>query len=136
MDVSQGLIIRFWEQLFSKLLNMNSTFPWFQEIWLVIWLHTCKFWHFKTSTILKKNYYYTLAYSKEKKHNCLREVVYLCNKLISSFLPHLSFNWRTFSRRVIQYAGDVSEQKFKYRPIRTREITDIRLLHVLYVGQG
>ena len=24
----------------------------------------------------------------------------LCNKLISNFLPHLSFNWRTFSRRV------------------------------------
>ena len=23
-----------------------------------------------------------------------------CNKLISSFLPHLSFKWRTFSRRV------------------------------------
>ena len=24
----------------------------------------------------------------------------LCNKLISSFMPHLSFNWSTFSRRV------------------------------------
>ena len=29
--------------------------------------------------------------------------------------------------------SDVSEQKFKYRPIKTLEITDIRLLHELYL---
>ena len=28
---------------------------------------------------------------------------YLCNKLISSFWPHLLFNWRTFSRRVASH---------------------------------
>ena len=33
----------------------------------------------------------------------------------------------------LQQFGDVSKQKFKYGTIRTREITDIRLLHKLYV---
>ena len=32
----------------------------------------------------------------------------------------------------LQRDGDVSEQKLKYRPIRTRQIIDIRLLHKLY----
>ena len=36
-------------------------------------------------------------------------------------------------RGELQHVGDVSEQKFKYEPIRIREITDIRLLHELYV---
>ena len=36
-------------------------------------------------------------------------------------------------RGELQPVGDVSEQKFKYGPIRTREITDIRLLQELYV---
>ena len=55
----------------------------------------------------------------------------LGNKLISRFLPHLWFNWRTFQGK-LQHAGDVSEQKFKYESIRTREITDIRLLYEMY----
>ena len=56
----------------------------------------------------------------------------LFNKLISSFLPHLSFNWRIFFRRII-VACDVSEQKLKYGPVRTLEIADIRLLDELHV---
>ena len=35
-------------------------------------------------------------------------------------------------RGELQHVGDVSEQKVKYGPIRTLEITDIRLLHELY----
>ena len=52
---------------------------------------------------------------------------YLFNKLISRFLPQLSFNWLTFSRQVTAHWRRL-EQKFKHRPIRTWEITDIRLL--------
>ena len=55
----------------------------------------------------------------------------LYNKLISSFLLHLYLTGVHF-RRELQYVGDVSEQKFKYGPIRTLEITDMRLLHELY----
>ena len=36
-------------------------------------------------------------------------------------------------RGELQRVGDVSEQKFKYGPIRTWEITDIKLSHELYV---
>ena len=32
----------------------------------------------------------------------------------------------------LRHIGDVSEHKFKYGPIRTKEITEIRLLHELY----
>ena len=62
---------------------------------------------------------------------------YLCSKCISSFLPHLSFNWRTAHFTATSYSTlvIVSEQKFKYGHIRTREITDIRLLHEHYGKQ-
>ena len=35
-------------------------------------------------------------------------------------------------RGELQHVGDVSEQKSKYGPIRTREVTDVKLLHKLY----
>ena len=35
-------------------------------------------------------------------------------------------------RGELQHAGDVSEQKFKCRPIRTREIGGVRLSEALY----
>ena len=35
-------------------------------------------------------------------------------------------------RGELQHAGDVREQKLKHGLFRTREITDIRLLHELY----
>ena len=38
-------------------------------------------------------------------------------------------------RDELQHTGDVREHKFKYGPIRTWEITDIRLLYELY-GNG
>ena len=56
--------------------------------------------------------------------------------MISSFLPQLSFNWRTFSRRVTAHWWRHSGQKFKYEPIWTREIPDIRLQHELNVISG
>ena len=56
----------------------------------------------------------------------------LFNKLISRFLPQLSFNWLTFLRRVTAHWWRL-EQKFKYGRIRTWEITDIRLLDELHV---
>ena len=52
----------------------------------------------------------------------------LCNKWISNFLPHLRLTSAHF-RGELQHVDDVSEQKFKYGLIRTREITDIRMLH-------
>ena len=36
-------------------------------------------------------------------------------------------------RGKLQHVGDVSEQIFKCRPIRTREICDVRLSEALYV---
>ena len=50
----------------------------------------------------------------------------LFNKLLSNFLLHLSFHWRTFFRRI------TAHWSIKYGLIRTREITDIRLLDELY----
>ena len=36
-------------------------------------------------------------------------------------------------RGELQHVGDVSDQKFKCRPIRTREISGVRLSEALYV---
>ena len=56
----------------------------------------------------------------------------LFNKLISCFLPQLLFNWLTFLRWVTAHWWRRG-QKFKYGPIRTWEVADIRLLDELYV---
>ena len=53
-----------------------------------------------------------------------------CDNWKSSLLSLLLFNWRTFSRRV-QHVGDVSEQTFKYGPIRTRKIGGVWLSEAL-----
>ena len=39
-------------------------------------------------------------------------------------------------RAELQHVGDVSEQKFKCRPIRTREIGGVRLSEALYVSSS
>ena len=43
----------------------------------------------------------------------------------------LTFEWCTF-RGELQHGGDVSQQKTKRRPIRTREIGGVSLSDVLY----
>ena len=53
----------------------------------------------------------------------------LCNKLISSFLSHLSLNWCTFFKQVTAHWW---HQWAKIKKSRDQEITDIRLLRELY----
>ena len=48
------------------------------------------------------------------------------------FLPHLSFNWRTFSRRVA--SSYWRKQKKKCELIRISETTDIKLLDEPYIN--
>ena len=43
------------------------------------------------------NFYWVFFVNVAPRLGCL------CNKLVSSFLPHLLFNWRTFSRRVASH---------------------------------
>ena len=57
----------------------------------------------------------------------------MCDKWKPSFLPRLTFKWRTFPRRVTGHW--VNGQKMKRRPIRTREIGVVRLKEELYDEQ-
>ena len=57
---------------------------------------------------------------------------WVCDSWKHRFLPHLIFNWRTFSRRVTAlWSRD--GQKIKFQPIKTREISGVRLQEELYV---
>ena len=58
-----------------------------------------------------------------------KQVVYVTN-----WYPAFCFNFHLTGvhfRSELQHVDDVNEHKFRYRPIRTLEITDIRLLHEL-----
>ena len=61
------------------------------------------------------------------------EVVYVTNININPAFCLTFHLTGVHFRGKLHHVGDVSEQKFKYGPIRTLEITDIRFLYELYI---
>ena len=64
------------------------------------------------------------------KKDCLQEVIYVTIGnpafCLSLYLTGVHF------RGELQHVRDVSEEKIKYRPVRTREIGSVRLSEELY----
>ena len=91
---------------------------------------TCKLLQ---DTLLK---YFTAVFANEylvSDNMILQWAIWGCqfNKLIANFLPNFHLTGIYFWRE-LQYIGPVGEQNIKCRPVKTREITHIRLLEELY----